>query len=99
MSETVLDTCFRYSCVTITTERLGVRLPPLKAAIFDRIKAAGDIGISSTQIITDLYFDRRPVGVTTIKAHISQLNDLFAGSDWRICSDRRRWFLHRRRQP
>jgi hypothetical protein len=36
-------------------ERLGVRLTPLKAALFDRIKCAGDIGVSSTELVGELY--------------------------------------------
>jgi hypothetical protein len=40
---------------TIGAMRLGVRMTPLKAAIVDRIKAAGDIGVSSDEIIADLY--------------------------------------------
>jgi hypothetical protein len=78
-------------------ERLGVRLPPLKAAIFDRIKAAGDLGIPSSEIVADLYSDRRPVRATTIKAHVAQINDQLVSTDWRIRSDRRRWFLRRGR--
>src|SRR5262245_19756418 len=41
--------------------RLGVRLTPLKAAIVDRIKAAGDIGTTTTEIVDDVYRDRSPV--------------------------------------
>jgi hypothetical protein len=79
----------------IATERLGVRLPPLKAAIVDRIKAAGDLGISSSEIITDLYADRRPVSAAAVKSHVNQINDQLVSTDWRIRSDRRRWFLRR----
>jgi hypothetical protein len=75
--------------------RLGVRLTPLKAAIVDRIKAAGDIGVSSDEIIADLYRDRRPVHRNTIKSHTDQINTLLAGGNWRIHSDRRRWFLQK----
>jgi hypothetical protein len=79
----------------IRTMRFGVQLTPLKAAIIDRIKAAGDIGVSSVEIIADLYRDRQPVTPTTIKAHANQINDLLATTNWRIRSDRRRWYLHR----
>jgi len=79
---------------TIGAERFGVRLTPLKAEIVDRIKAAGDIGVSSIEIVRDLYRNRHLVNLSTIKAHVYQINDLFAATDWRICSVRR-WFLRR----
>lgn len=82
----------------IAHERLGVRLTPLKAAIVDRIKWAGDLGRSSESLVRELYFDRRPVSVTTLKAHIWQINDALEQTDWVIASDRRRWFLRRRRR-
>jgi hypothetical protein len=72
-----------------------VRLTPLKAAIVDHIKAAGDIGVSTTEIIGEVYRGRPPINPTTIKAHVNQINDLLIVGDWRIRSDRRRWFLHR----
>jgi hypothetical protein len=75
--------------------RLGIRLMPLKAALFDRIKAAGDIGITTTEIISDVYHDRSLVKPNTVKAHVSQINDLFAGTDWHIHSHHRRWFLQK----
>jgi hypothetical protein len=77
--------------------RLGVRMTPLKAAIFDRIKAAGDIGVTTTEIVSDLYRDRSPVEATKVKAHVNQINDLLVATDWRIRSDRRCWFLGRDR--
>jgi hypothetical protein len=79
--------------------RFGVLLPSFKAALLDRIRAAGDIGVSSEQLISsELYRDRRAVQVTTIKAHVNQLNDLLSSTDWCVASDRRRWFPSRRRQ-
>ena len=77
-------------------ERLGVSLTPLKAAIVDRIKWAGDLGRSSESLVSELYFDRKPVSKTTIKVHVFQINELLAATDWVIESDRRRWFLRRR---
>jgi hypothetical protein len=82
----------------IAHERLGVRLTPLKAAIVDRIKASGDLGRSSETLMRELYFDRRPVSVRTLKAHVFQINDALEATDWVIESDRRRWFLRRRKQ-
>jgi hypothetical protein len=80
----------------IAHERLGVALTPLKAAIVDRIKWAGDLGRSSESLMRELYSDRKPVSTTTLKAHVWQINELLAGTDWVIESDRRRWFLRRR---
>jgi hypothetical protein len=91
--------CCPFCHQPIGAMRFGVRLPQLKAAIVDRIKAAGDIGVSSDEIIADLYRDRRSVRATTIKAHVDQINDLLINTTWRIASDRRRWFLSRRSAP
>jgi hypothetical protein len=82
----------------IASERLGVRLTPLKAAIVDAIKRTGDLGKSSESLMRELYFDRKPVSVNTLKAHVFQINELLAATDWVIESDRRRWFLRRRRE-
>lgn len=82
----------------IAHERLGVSLTPLKARILDRIKRAGDLGISSEAVVHDLYFDRKPVSTLTVKAHVWQINSELEATDWVIASDRRRWFLRRRRQ-
>jgi hypothetical protein len=93
-----MNSCCPCCHQTIGTMRFGVRLPRLKAEIVDRIKTAGDIGVSSDEIIADLYRDRRAVQPTTIKAHVDQINDLLMNTDWRIASDHRRWFLARRQQ-
>jgi hypothetical protein len=77
-------------------ERLGVRVTPLKARIIDAIKAAGDVGISSEVLHLQLYFDRNPASVRTIKAHVWQINDQLEQTHWVIESDRRRWYLRRR---
>lgn len=69
-----------------TTERASVPLPPLKAAIFDAIKAAGEIGISSQDLIGSVY--ETPRSLVTIKSHIHQLNDLLDGTGLRIVSER-----------
>jgi hypothetical protein len=79
----------------INDVRLGVQMTPLKAAIVDRIKTAGDIGVSTMEIVNDIYCKRSPIKPVTVKAHVNQINDLLAATDWRICSDRRRWFLQK----
>ena len=73
----------------IAIERAGVRLPPLKAAIFDAIKAAGAIGVSTDELIASLY-DGRAVSRETIKAHVNQINDRLAETDYQIISMRGR---------
>jgi hypothetical protein len=84
-------------------ERFGIRLPALKAAILDRIRRAGDTGVTSIEIMSDLYRDRRSVSFRTIKAHVWQLNSLLEETDWIIRSERDygstecRWCLRRRR--
>jgi hypothetical protein len=76
-------------------QRAGIFLSPLKAAILDRIKAAGELGVSTDEIIADCYAGRRPVEVHTIKAHVWQINSLLASTEWAIRSDRRLWRLVR----
>jgi hypothetical protein len=79
----------------VGAERLGVRLTPLKAAIVDQIKCAGDIGISSEELMYALW-DRDTVCISTVKAHVWQINSVLEETDWVIRSDSRRWFLSRR---
>jgi hypothetical protein len=55
----------------IAVERLGVRLSPLKARLFDRIKAAGEIGISARELVDDLY--RGSKTRNCLSQHIKQL--------------------------
>lgn len=73
-------------------------MTPLKAALFDRIKAAGDLGVSSEELLTDCYEQRgrRRVGASCIKVHIWELNNLLVASDWLIVSDHHHWYLQRR---
>jgi hypothetical protein len=83
----------------IGTMRLGVRFTPLKAEILDRIKAAGDLGVSSDELL-DLWDS--PVAKNTVKAHVWQLNELLEETIYRIVCDGRgsfaRWVLRRDRQ-
>lgn len=81
--------------------RAGVHLGPTKTRIFDLLRAAGDVGVSSEELIFALADDGAgPKNRNTIKAHIYQTNELLAGTDYGIVSDRarpRRWQLARRR--
>jgi hypothetical protein len=87
-------TCCPHCHQPILDERLGVRLTPLKAAIVDKIKAAGDVGISSIELMHDLW-PQDAVVLETVRAHVWQINSVLEETDWRIRSDGRRWFLVR----
>lgn len=86
----------------INHERLGVRLSPLKARIIDLIKAAGDIGISTGELLRELYHpSAQPKSVNTVRMHICQINDVLVETDWVIVADpargpTARWHLWRR---
>jgi hypothetical protein len=58
-------------------------------------KLLGDIGVSSEELLFDLW-EHGAVAQSTVKAHIWQINELLEETDWRVRSDRRRWFLARR---
>jgi hypothetical protein len=68
--------------------RAGVRMSPLKAAIFDTIKGAGDEGITAWAVLSAVYDGRSPPNVNSIKSHIAQINDLLEETDFKIRSDR-----------
>src|SRR5262245_13180419 len=82
-------------------ERLGVWLTPLKAEIFDKIKAAGAEGISTEAILaSEIYRDRKHVSRKTLHAHVFQMNELLLDGDWEITSTRGRdpvWMIVKRR--
>jgi hypothetical protein len=74
-------------------ERVGIYLPLLKARIFDAVKAAGDIGISTEELRGTAW--ERPPKPETVKAHVWQLNSILEETDWRIVSRDRLWHLVR----
>ena len=82
-------------------ERVGIFLPPVKCLIFDLIKAAGDVWLNSEELAHTLAYDSpaRSVSRNTIKAHVSQINDILAETDYRIRRDGRRWCLVKVRTP
>lgn len=90
-----MTTCCPHCHQPIRVERFGVHMTSIKAAIVDRIKAAGDVGVSSAEIVADLYRDRRPVKTSVIKSHILQIRELIERTGWCIYSDRRSWFMRR----
>jgi 2-polyprenyl-6-methoxyphenol hydroxylase-like FAD-dependent oxidoreductase len=77
----------------IGMERLGVPMSPLKARLFDRIKAAGVVGISARELTDDLYRDTKTRNC--VSQHIKQLNDLLEETDWVIACDGRSWLARR----
>jgi hypothetical protein len=66
--------------------REGVRLTPLKAAIFDAVKASGEEGVTSYSIISTVYERRPHPSVRAIKSHVFQINELLADAGYRIRS-------------
>ena len=63
--------------------RLGVRLTPFKARLFDLVKGGGINGIHSDDLYSLLY----PEGGGsrhTLKAHVWQINELIADEGYRI---------------
>jgi hypothetical protein len=78
--------------------RAGVNLTPLKAKIFDKVKAAYGIGVTSQEIMESIY--ERPRQLAVIRNHILQINDLLEEVDWVIVSDGRgrnaRWVLRQK---
>jgi hypothetical protein len=63
--------------------RLGVRLTPFKARLFDLVRRSGINGIHSDDLYSLLY----PEGGGsrhTLKAHIWQINELIADEGYRI---------------
>jgi hypothetical protein len=80
-------------------EALGITLPERKFRLVQAIKAAGDLGISSAELVDALWL--KPVGRATVKSHIHQVNILLAETDFQIVAEGRgphaRWILHRAR--
>lgn len=67
----------------LPTIRLGVRLTPLKARIFDLIRRAGPDGIAGEDLFA-LTLAARRAQRSTLKAHVWQINDAIEGTGYRI---------------
>jgi hypothetical protein len=84
-----------------STERLGIRISPLKARIIDIVKAAGDVGISPRELQRDLQHDfRHERTMLTMRAHRRQINDQLEETDWEIATTwgpNAHWFMRRRK--
>ena len=63
--------------------RLGVRLTPFKARLFDLVRRSGINGIHSDDLYSLLYPDGDG-SRHTLKAHIWQINELIADEGYRI---------------
>jgi hypothetical protein len=65
--------------------RLGVRLTPLKARIFDIVQRAGRDGIERNDLFGIVFGDQeRRHSYHTLKAHIFEINELLADAGYRI---------------
>lgn len=70
---------------TIPERRFGVRLSPLKARIVDTIARTRDGGIDADVLFWLIFSERTvPPSRLTLKSHVNQINDLLAGTDYRI---------------
>jgi hypothetical protein len=85
--------------------RAGIYLPPLKALIFDLIKAGGEMGATGEEVRSILRENspyRKATGVGA-RNHIFQINDLLCETEYRIearggsnkYSNTRHWVLVR----
>jgi hypothetical protein len=63
--------------------RLGVRLTPFKARLFDLVRRGGIDGIHSNDLYSLLYRERGS-SRHTLKAHVWQINELIADEGYRI---------------
>ena len=64
--------------------RLGVRLFPMTARVFDVIRRAGADGISGREAFNVAYQGMRKPKYMTFKAHVAHIRDALAGTDYTI---------------
>jgi hypothetical protein len=80
--------CCAYCGQTLPEIRLGVRLPPLKARIFDLVQRAGADGIDRRDLFDIVFGDddahARRHSFRTLKAHICQINEAIEDTGYRI---------------
>jgi len=62
---------------------MGVRLPKLKARIFDIVQRGGDYGIQGEDIRAIVWPDEQ-MSRNTLKAHVHQINELIEDEGYRI---------------
>jgi hypothetical protein len=75
--------CCPYCHQTLPETRLGVRLTPLQARIFDLIQRAGDQGITRSDVYL-IAFDGRDTEINAVSVHINQINEMLVETDYRI---------------
>jgi hypothetical protein len=64
--------------------RLGVRLPPLKARIFDLIMRGGEDGILASDLLNIAYVDQPATGRKVLSSHVFQINEAIEDTGYRI---------------
>ena len=85
--------CCQYCGQTLPEIRLGARLTPIKARIFDLIMRGGEDGIEKRDIF-DIVFSEQMVEhpernyYPVLKTHISQINDAISDSGYKIMGER-----------
>jgi hypothetical protein len=75
--------CCPYCKQPLAEIRLGVKLSPLKARIFDLIVRSGRSGITLKDIQA-IAFDDRETTAKNVSMHVTQINEQLAGTDYRI---------------
>jgi DNA-binding response OmpR family regulator len=73
-----------YCNAPLVTERLGIHMSPLKARLFDAVKHAGEEGVTAAEL--KRCWTKR-ISSTTVRVHVSQINELLEVTDWHISSD------------
>ena len=78
--------------------RVGIPMPPRKAELFDSIKAAGEIGITTHELWI-MHYPTQRAAMSVIKSHINQINDLLVETDYTLRAEGRgkdaRWIVGR----
>jgi len=69
-----------------SARRAGTYLPPLKARIFDVIEGSRS-GIDIDHLAQRVYGETGGANRLKIRVHVSQINDVLAGTDTRISGD------------
>ncbi len=74
----------------------GVYMPRLKAELLASIKAAGEIGISTAELLT-MHYGGKKVQPSVIKSHVNQINDILIETDYAVFAEGRgphaRWLV------